>query len=243
MPCEETAAPDFGFDDATHLEVVTDFLYPDQEYKPAIDAMPVGLLLLSPTQTAKNAFLCDGYLRELRTFEEASAAEPDSDFLITYWLLGNRPADFESCDSLLNSYDWQRASELRSLYGLNEFQGPVIVAVDAANDTVFLDLTDATPEAARVALKSWLSLALEESNSANGDEADIAEIGAGVAATGVASAHAFTLASFSSRIKSRMLTDGGSGLAVTEHLVGDGRRLYAYKDPDTGYRVGSSIRF
>ena len=100
MPGEETAAPDFGFDDATHLEVVTDFLYPDQEYKPAIDAMPVGLLLLSPTQTAKNAFLCDGYLRELRTFEEASAAEPDSDFLITYWLLGNRPADFESCDSL-----------------------------------------------------------------------------------------------------------------------------------------------
>lgn len=234
-----------GFDEAVRLEVVTDFLYPGEAFRPAEGAPPVGVLLLSATQTAKNAFLCDGYLRELRTYEEAKAAEPDSEFLITYWPLAATPEGFDSCDKLMEGYDFQRASRIRTLYGLGDIEGPVVLAVDSAGQSVFLDLTDATPEASRAALNSWLALALEasEDDDMEAGAQPRAGIGAGAAAVGAGGARNLTLAAFSSRIKTRLLTSGGEGLSVTERKTGDGRTLFAYKDPDTGYRIGSSIRF
>ena len=234
----------FGLDDAAELEVVTDFLYPDDDYKPEDDEPPVGILLLSETQTAKNAFLCDGYLRELRTYEEAKAEAPDSDFLITYWPLETAPESFDSCDQLMAHYDYARAAEIRANYGLLEIEGPVVVAVDFAGDSVFLDLTDATAEASRDALKSWLSLALEESN--------VADTAPGAGDDNVESAHdmpsasdagRLNLSSFTTKVKQKLLTGGGAGMIMSERRLGDGRLLYAYKDPDTGYSIGSTIRF
>ena len=234
--------PDIVFDDVKRLEVVTEYLWRSDELVVSEDGLPVGILLLSSTQTAKNAFLCDGFLRELRTHAEAKAAAPDDDFFVTYWPLQTRPASFESCDILLNHYDYSRAAQIRTLYGVADIEGPVLLAVDASNNSVFLDLTEASPEAARGALHSWLEMALEDKNASQ-DEDELVGVGEGVAAEAQSSAHRFTLVAISDRIKSRVLTNEGAALAMNERQLADGRTLFSYHDPESGIRIGSTIRF
>ena len=238
------AAPDrggVGFEDAVQLEAVTDFLYPSQDFMPEDGAMPVGVVLLSPDMDFKNAALCDAYVKDLRTYEEASEASPDADFLITYWPLKAEPESFSSCDALRANYDYERAADLKARYGLAEATGPVFLAVDSSGDAVFLDLSDATAEATREAVTRWLALALESSEDEPSDDTDEAASGGdSPAELADGPAARFSLAGFSRKIRDRLLSPGGEDAIETQ--IG-GRTLFALSDPGTGYRIGSTIRF
>ena len=228
---EEGRAPAAnGFEDALELEVVTDFLYPEQDYIPAENEMPVGLVLLTRGDFARNGALCDAFTKELRTYEEASAADPEADFLITYWLLALDPGDTTDCQMLRQTYDFDRAAAIKAQYGLQDATGPVFLAVDSAGNTIFLDLSDATPEATREAVDQWLKLALDASADAE-DEGETA-----------APASRFSLTSFAANMKVRLLSGAGSEIEAQETTIG-GRQFFAYNDASTGYRVGSTIRF
>ena len=96
----------------------------------------------------------------------------------------------------------------------------------------------------RSAVTHWLALALEAS-AVEAQETEAPEIGMGGDSAASAPVNdRFSLGGFTRNIKARLIsadspltTLGGSG------AMDSGIRLFAYTDLDTGYRVGSSIRF
>ncbi len=234
----EAEAPDManGFEDALALEIVTDFLYPEHDYVPVAGEMPVGLVLLSRDDTNRNGALCEAFTKELRTYAEASAADPDAEFLITYWLLAVEPTDTSDCHQLRTTYDFDRAADLKAQYGLEAATGPVFLAVDSDGNTVFLDLSEASVAATRDAVDNWLKLALDASTQP--PVARLPEDG-----SDAPTPSRYNLASFTYNMRARLLTNTASASnAPTESVIG-GRQFFAYNDPTTGYRIGSTIRF
>ncbi|ACT60660.1 hypothetical protein [Hirschia baltica] len=238
MGMEASSDDEVALDEVASLEVVTDFLRADEGFLPKEGELPVGLVLFDKSEELKNAVLCDAYTKELRTHAEAKADAPDQDFFVTYWLLKDEPGNFSSCDALRDAYDYERAEKIKSDYGLEDTKGPVFLAVDANGDSVFLDLSDADMAATRAAVDQWLILALESSDDT---EEMVNEEAFAEAEVGQVTQSRFSLASFSVKVKSKLLTMETTDL-LEETQVKD-RKLFAYNDPDTGYRLGSTLRF
>ncbi|MFC7292484.1 hypothetical protein [Hirschia litorea] len=245
MDFPDRAEGEPAFDDAVSLEIVTDFLSSDRDFKPNKGELPIGLVLFDRGEELKNAVICDAYTKELRTYSDAVIDSPDQDFFVTYWLLKDQPADFSSCDALRQSYDYDRAAAIKAEYGLSDTAGPVFLAVDSDGNSVFLDLSAASLEATRSAVDQWLVLALEASAEAEVQEAMVDDepmesVNADGDATTPMVSSRFSLASFSTGMKAKFLTDGNS--TVSETKKGN-TTLFAYSDSGTGYRIGSTLRF
>lgn len=235
---EPSLPEEIDLESVSSSEVVTDFLYPDRDFKPKLGELPTGVVLFDRGEELKNAVLCDAYTKELRTHEEAKAAAPEQDFFVTYWLLANQPENFSSCDALRDAYDYDRAEQIKSEYGLSDAKGPVFLAVDANGDSVFLDLSEADLAATRSAVDEWLKLALANSETSN-EVVDTTATDERVETSQPQSR--FSLVSFSSNIKAKLIS-AETGISV-DSAKEDGTMLFAYSDPDTGYRLGSTVRF
>ncbi len=261
-----------GLADVASLEIVTDLLTPDQDYRPAAGDLPRGVVLLSRQSFQRNALLCDAFTRKLRTHTEALAEAPDKDFFVTSWLLAFGVADTESCAELMNAYDYDRASDIKQAFGLQDAEGPVLLAVDDNGDSVFLDLSGADDAHVSTAITQWLSLALDASDtdavlvedgappiapfgdnsavdprdpeqSALGGEAEAATA---ASAEGEEPEPRFTLANLMSGLNKRLLGDQDHELtpiSLDDSENETGVQLFAYEDINTGYRIGSTIRF
>ncbi len=225
-----------GFEDVANLEVVTDFLAADADFRPKAGELPVGLVLFDRNEELKNAILCDAYTKELRTHAEAKAASPEQDFFVTYWMLKETPADWESCDALRAAYDYDRAAAIKAEYGLSGTSGPVFLAVDSAGDSVFLDLSNADLATARSAVEKWLVLALESSEEGDAETID-PETGEENTST---TPSRFTLASFSASVRDRVISGQG---VTSQSQMANGATLFAYADTSSGVRMGTTIRF
>ncbi len=234
---EASSDEEIALDEVASLEVVTDFLRVGEGFLPKKGELPVGLVLFDKDEELKNAVLCDAYTKELRTHAEAKADAPDQDFFVTYWLLKSEPDNFSSCDALRDSYDYERAEKIKSEYGLGDTEGPVFLAVDANGDSVFLDLSDADLAATRAAVDQWLILALESSSNTE----EMADETFADAESEQVRPSRFSLASFSVRVKTKLLSIETTD-SPEETQVND-RKFFAYNDPDTGYRLGSTLRF
>ncbi len=245
MELPDSTEDEQAFEEAVSLEIVTDFLMADQDFKPNKGDLPIGLVLFDRGEELKNAVICDAYTKELRTYSDAVIDSSDQDFFVTYWLLKDQPAHFSSCDALRQSYDYDRAAAIKAEYGLSDTAGPVFLAVDSDGNSVFLDLSAASLEATRSAVDQWLVLALEASaetevQEAMADDEPMESVNADRDATTPNVSSRFSLASFSTGMKAKFLTDGNATVSETKK---GGATLFAYTDSGTGYRIGSTLRF
>lgn len=236
---DREGTPSRDITNASQLEVVTDFLRPTQPFEAKVDKLPVGVLLLSKDDDMKSAILCDAFVKDLRTYAEAKEDSPEKDFFVTYWLLKEQPESTKNCSDLRAAYDFERAAEIKAQYGLQAVTGPVFLAIDANGDSVFLDLTDAGLDATRAAVTQWLTLALEASQPVQSD--DLADVGDAEPKT---VSGRYALGGFTLKMKSRMMSETSTRQLSNAYGGGDsGIQLFAYADTETGYRIGSTIRF
>jgi hypothetical protein len=145
-------------------EIVSSVLLPTESYLPKADGMPTGVVLLDPRETARNEGLCGALLAErtatVRTETAARRDDPSGDYLVTHWLAKAQVGNEGDCRALIAAYDFERAGRIKATYGLGARRGPVVLALDATGEMVFLDLGGATREEVFAATSDWMRLAL-----------------------------------------------------------------------------------
>ncbi len=149
--------------------IVSDRLAPGASYHPHAVGTPTGVVLLDEGDTEQNEAVCTAMFNtstgSMPTLDQARKADPNGNFLITYWMLADdRPQD-GSCFFLMEAYDYTRAAAIKAQYGLSQQDGPIILALDTSGQSMFFSLGDTAPQAVFSAVRNWKYFAI---NAAQG---------------------------------------------------------------------------
>lgn len=140
--------------------------FTDQTFNAQPSAPAKAVVLLSTADKGKNKRMCRAFIDGLST--EADIRKFTSSAIIpTYWLLkpmedrtpSSEPttAELKDCDYLIANYRYDEATTLLKLYGFAGAKGPVLVAVNPANDLVTVDFTKANGKDTVKYLNAWFT--------------------------------------------------------------------------------------
>jgi len=129
------------------------------DFVPQAKMAPAGVLLLRAGDK-QNESLCDAF-NQLPEMGQLTDVEPDH-IIPTFWLLKYIAADLRSCETLISSYDYDRAFETRVKYGVNDVKGPVLLLVQSDGRYVGIDMSSYTPPQVQTVMKTYFSLVVDE---------------------------------------------------------------------------------
>ncbi|MDQ3139250.1 MAG: hypothetical protein M3Q15_00795 [Pseudomonadota bacterium] len=119
---------------------------------------PRAFVLLAPGKRKANIKVCKAF-ETLVPVSEVGAGNPDAKVISTYWMVRTASASSTDCASLVDNYDFAKASALRAGYQLPSANGQFILAIDADNRPFYIDITRANAAQRRDAMLVWLATA------------------------------------------------------------------------------------
>ena len=161
---DEIPSRGFSLTRPQRAKVVSNVLTPTKSFINLTSGLATGLVLLTPDDDARNANVCDALLQKgvtrVMTEEEARAADPGGEHIVTHWPVSAAVDDEGDCGKLLGKYDFTRAARVMRDYGLGHLDGPIFLALDPSGEAAFLDLSEADPSYIRQATEEWIRMTL-----------------------------------------------------------------------------------
>lgn len=167
-PSGQVGTPQGGFRQVENAQVGRAYLVGDAVYGPTKLGLPFGVILLRPSETARNQALCNAFVNNIEETETIREIDPAINIIATYWLLRTdvSAADKTDCNRLLANYNYARASRILAGYGRATSRGPVFLALHreagGTPNVAFLDLNGRTPQQVAAATVDWFSVIVDE---------------------------------------------------------------------------------
>lgn len=153
------------FEDTANYVPVRDFLYGSAALSTTVQAdRPRAYVLLDRDEKKDSGRLCEAFM-DLPTGK--GIINPNVKVVTTWWLTKEETAEDRSCKQLVDSFDYAKATSVRTSYGLGA-DGIYILAVDQNHHAFWINLTDASKKQMRNTVLLWLQTAAEQAPEAPG---------------------------------------------------------------------------
>ena len=196
---------------AATIAIVREFLAQEQSLASTLKAdVPTAYLLISSDQKKSGERMCKAWMN-LPTAKVAGELNPAALKAQTYWLLGQGSKSTDSCKNLVKRYDFAKADNFRSSYGLP--LGSLLAVRFPDNRIFYADLTKASERQDRELLLSWYKVAATE------------ESGMVVQSNSIAARMQRQLCSDNTGFVASLVTQGASMLGPFGFVVGVGKEL------------------